>query len=41
MVQEVVKDSTLGGKLDVLELCHPPLGELHTIVNKLKEVECN
>ena len=39
MVQEVVKDSALGGKLDVLELCHPPLRELHTIVNKLEEME--
>ena len=37
MVKEVVKDGALGGKLDVLELCYPPLGELNTIVNELHE----
>ena len=37
VVQEVVKDGTLRGKLDVLELCHPPLAELHTIVHQLWE----
>lgn len=37
MVKEVVKDGALGGELDVLELCHPPFGELHTIVDKLND----
>ena len=35
VVQEVVKDGPLRGELDVLELCHPPLGELHTVVYQL------
>ena len=35
MVQKVVKDSALRRELNVLKLCHPPLGELHTIINKL------
>ena len=37
VVQEVVKDRALRGKLDVLKFCHPPLAELHTIVHQLWE----
>ena len=35
MIQKVIKDGALRRELNVLELCHPPLRELHTIVNKL------
>ena len=34
-VQKVVKHCSLRWKLDVFELCRPPLGELYTIVNQL------
>ena len=36
MVKKVVKDCALGRELDVLELCYPPLRELHTVVHKLE-----
>ena len=36
MVQVVVKDGALRGELDVLELGHPPLAELHTVVHQLQ-----
>ena len=35
IVQVVVKDGPLRGELDVLELRHPPLGELNSVVHKL------
>lgn len=35
MVEKIVKDCPLRWKLDVFELCHPPLGEFNTVVNKL------
>ena len=35
MVQVVVEDDALIGELDVLELGHPPLAELNTVVHQL------
>lgn len=34
-VDVVIKDGALGWKLDGFELRHPPLVELHSIVNQL------
>lgn len=35
MVQEIVEHCSLGWKLNVFELCHPPFCEFNTVIHKL------
>lgn len=38
-VNAVVKDCSVGGELDGLELIHPPFAELHSVVSKLQQAK--